>query len=200
MPPKATSPAPPFQPSATDPRGVAGKWIVIGIFGLALAGAVGSWIFRYYATHRAARFWGTEAARLIRDAPQVDFYYLVDGEATLNHADLLEKLTQPGVCGKVDVSQARGIVHLRNALVEDRSFDWRASPKEPPPAGWMLRFNDPATKDEVWIAFAEAYDFCRLLGEAPGAEIISCEPIADGLQEVFNEYSAMPQIVPLGYH
>jgi hypothetical protein len=196
MPPKAMSTKPAVQHPTTDPPGVAGKWIVIGVFGLALAGAVGSWLFRYYATHQAARFWGAKSAILIRDAPQVDFYYLVNGEATLNDADLLDELTQPGVCGKVDVSQGRGIVHLRNALVEDRSFDWHTTPKEPPSAGWMLRFSDPATKSETWIAFDDGGNFCRLLGTEPDAEIVSCEPIARGLQEVFNEFSAVPPIVP----
>lgn len=196
MSPKATSPASAAPHPTTDPPGVAGKWIVIGVFGLALVGAVGSWLFRYYATHQAARFWGAKSAVLIRDAPQVDFYFLVNGEATLNDADLLEKLTQPGVCSKVDVSRGRGIVHLRNALLEDRSFDWQMTPAAPPPAGWMLRFSDPTTKDEAWIAFATGSNFCRLLGADQDAEIVSCEPIARGLTEVFNEFSAVPPIVP----
>ena len=47
---------------------LSGKLVIIGIVGVALAGAGAGWWFRYNATHRAAEFWGPQAVRLIRDA------------------------------------------------------------------------------------------------------------------------------------
>jgi hypothetical protein len=45
-----------------------GKLLIFGILTVAVLLAGASWWFRYIATHRAARFWGPEAVRLIRDA------------------------------------------------------------------------------------------------------------------------------------
>jgi hypothetical protein len=63
----------------------------------------------------------------------------------------------------------------------------------------MLRFNDPATNEEVSIAFAHGGDYCALLDESTGQRVISCEPISAGLWEMFNELTAVPPIVPPEY-
>src|SRR5438270_10988443 len=89
---------------------VSGKLVIIGVVTVSLIGAVASWLFRYNATHRAAKFWGPEAAVLIRDAPHV----------TVKR----RPLTGNFFANEVDVSHARGLVHLRNALLEDQDFDW----------------------------------------------------------------------------
>ena len=56
------------QPESQPPRTrvVSGKLIILGILAVALLAAGISWVFRYNATHHAAGFWGSKAARLIR--------------------------------------------------------------------------------------------------------------------------------------
>jgi hypothetical protein len=163
-----------------------GKLLILGILTVALLLAGTSWWFRYRATHRAAQFWGPEAARLIRDAPGV----------------MLVKLNSPAPGGEegddranlYDVSQAPGMVHLRNALVEDRSFDWPSSNSGPPPNDdfaqhWGLSFDDPDTREHLLIAFSAD---CRLAAAAAKEKTphaISTAPIAAGLREMFEEMS-----------
>src|SRR5262245_471220 len=94
--------------SQSPQSGTSGKLVILGVVAIATVAAAASWWFRYKATHRAAEFWGSEDARLIRDAPIVEMY-------------------EPAR----DISAARGLVHLRNALLEDRSFQWPSKPVSP---------------------------------------------------------------------
>jgi hypothetical protein len=107
--------------------------------GVLAAGA--SWWFRFAATHQAARFWGPEAAQLIRDAEQVDLLALEQTGGPVSDSLLTVAGVPWRIAGSHDVSQAPGLTHLRNALLEDRSFDW---PAQDAPAGieWThgLRF------------------------------------------------------------
>ena len=211
MPPKADTPAPPIQPAET---GVSGKFLIIGIFLLAFAGAGGSWLFRYNATHRSARFWGPEAARLIRDAPQVKLYRdpLVIArkirDAARSGAEksdvdaALAGMNQKIADSAIDVSNAHGLAHLRNALLEDRNFVWPVKDltlldiKNIEAPYWYLVFQDPTTGKFTKIYFSED---CRQgmrtsnpqgpVGNQDG-KLISTEPIAAGLAEMFAEFSA----------
>jgi hypothetical protein len=174
-----------LQPPRT--RAVSGKLIILSILALALLAAGTSWVFRYNATHQAAEFWGPNAARLIRDGPKVEFVERSDGV----NPDYLFDV--PVV--RRDISSARGLTHLRNALLEDRSFDW--SPRERVlPYDWRhwgLRFRDSELTGSLVIWFSE--DFCqamRVTRVDPGRpiKVISCEPIANGLAEMFSEFGA----------
>jgi hypothetical protein len=95
-----------------------GKRLILGVVAACLVAAAASWWFRYSATHRAAEFWGPQAVALIRDAPHVTLRSdapSADGEGTAE-ADVPR-----------DISQAKGLTHLRNALLEDASYDWTAT-------------------------------------------------------------------------
>jgi hypothetical protein len=160
-----------------------GTLLVAGIFVVALLAAGASWWFRFAATHRAVQFWGPEAAGLIRDAPVVEL--IVRADDTLLITD------------NRDISHARGLVHLRNALLEDHSFAW--PPRDDVPDAnweWALAFSDPSRAAKVMIRFSSD---CRLAsrvvldpGPSTGADdqsarAISCEPIADGLRTFLAE-------------
>jgi hypothetical protein len=150
-----------------------GKLVIIGIITLAVASAAASWWFRYSATHRAVNFWGPDAAELIRDAPRVSLVRLILGDPPATR----------------DISKAPGILHLRNALLEDRSFQWRQSfGAAPKGGGWKLVFSDPATGEEFAIRFTTdcggAFDDSQ-----PSKRSISTAPIAEGLREIFTELS-----------
>src|SRR5882724_5292436 len=110
-----------------------GKLLIITMFVAALAAAAASWWFRYEATHQSAQFWGPEAARLIRDAPTVELLTLQLADKTqsapsspdtsaLSVSTFGHKIWT--IAAKRNISTAPGLSHLRNALLEDRSFNW----------------------------------------------------------------------------
>lgn len=110
-------------PTATSEK--SGKTLILGVLVLALAMAAAAWWFRYSQTHRAVELWGPQAAVLIRDAPRVT----LRSDAASKDA---EGAAETDVAR--DISQAKGLTHLRNALLEDNSYDWTA--KGPADTNW----------------------------------------------------------------
>jgi hypothetical protein len=171
-------------PSAS---GTSGKLVIIGIVTIAIWAAAISWYFRYNATHRAAKFWGPETAVLIRDAPQVTlFKQLPAVQGNADHST-------------IDISSAGGLLHLRNALLEDHSFIW-TTPEDPPnPAAdiryWWLQFNNTKTGKTamIWLTkdCNQAAKYISLPNErADELAPISTEPMAKGLREMFAEFTS----------
>ena len=146
-------------------KDASGKLVIIGILAVALAAAGASWWFRYNATRRTADFWGSEDARLIRDAPSVLLY------------------TSEGP--DQEISSARGLLHLRAALLEDRSFRWPARAVSDD-VDWEhgLIFRDESASRGLPIFFSS--DF-RWVTELDSDTMLSCEPMANGLREMFTE-------------
>lgn len=168
MSPKADSREPSTMPQGAE---ISGKWIIIGVLAVALIGAGTSWWFRYYTTHRTAQFWGPTMARLIRDAATVE---------TL----------EP----RRDISAAKGLVHLRNALLEDRSFNWPAK-RITDDLQWQhgLRFGNNSESQIARIMFSSDFRWVRI----PDNEtMLSCEPIAAGLRQMFAEFEELPTTAP----
>jgi len=170
------------RPSET---GKSGKLLIIGIMIVALAAAAISWWFRYSATHGVATFWGPDVARLIRDARVVEIWHPakpleVPRSASLffNHSDLH------------DISSAHGLVHLRNALLQDHDFNWPPT-KVSPDVEWTqgLRFVDGGTG--VLVMFSRDFKCVRTPNSG---EMLSCEPMAKGLHDMFDEFMGMTSI------
>jgi hypothetical protein len=165
---------------------ISGKLIIIGILAVGLVAAGASWWFRYVATHRAAQFWGPEGVRLIRDAPTV---YLIK----LATAEQPHGLVGPtGVA--YEISKARGLLHLRNALLEDRSFDWtnlgaKPTGKDTFLGQWELLFLDDGPKAQLNILFtADCRHASVRADDVDPNWTISTEPISGGLCDIFNEF------------
>ena len=177
-----------------------GKLVIIGIVIVALAAAGTSWWFRYNATHRAVRFWGPEAAVLIRDAPKVTLFRMPSAEIVRLAEDDAARARFDD--SAYDITKARGLVHLRNALLDDRSFIWpRSGEPWPNPVSdighWYLSFHDPQSSNTVLMMFSkDCRQAARLkLGFAAyNLTSISTEPIAAGLAEMFGELSTAPPV------
>jgi hypothetical protein len=152
---------------------VSGKLVIISILTLALAAAGISWWFRYTTTHRAVRFWGPGTARLIRDAPIVEFC-----EYGREANDDYQKLVN-----RRDISNSPGLIHLRNALLEDRSFKWPAEYGRPGSWGWALVFRDPSG-NAATLNFTSDW---RYVDSTEGEYIVACEPISSGLEKFVDE-------------
>lgn len=169
-------------PPASEGSAVSGKLVIISILFVALAAAGVSWAFRFYATHRSAGFWGPQTARLIRNAPTIKLSRIDRGPGGTVKTEIDR-----------DVSHAPGITHLRNALLEDKSFDWLGSNEAPAvEAAWRLQFlgESPSEVADVYFTADLNYTFHPVAGHRIRG--VSCAPISAGLLELFTEMTAGP--------
>ena len=177
-----------------------GKLVILGILTVALIMAGASWWYRYAATHKAVQFWGPDSAELIRDAPRV--LLLQNPPADISDLAQEDPIRAGFDESATDVSHAPGLLHLRNALLEDRSFDWPKSsdPVTQPVSDighWQLVFHDPRTnQNSALIRFSKD---CRQAVKWEPAFMakldvaISTKPIiAAGLRQIFAEMRARP--------
>jgi hypothetical protein len=180
--------------------GVSGKLVIIGIVTIAFWAAAMSWWFRYNATNRAAKFWGSEVAALIRDAPQVTLRMMPTNSGAAQ-ASLVQS--------DIDISRAQGLTHLRNALLEDHNFLWpepNARPEAAEDFGdgkWILEFRDPKGGKAVSLQFPQDCTHAAPVAEEKiGTEKLTTIPttpvMAKGLREMFAEFSDAQSIAPPG--
>ena len=130
---------------------VQGKYVIIFIFGTALAAAVFAWTFQYMRGRHILELWGVDNARLIRvEGKSVTLLELADDPREANNEE--EALSQETfeidgqeffVEESRDVSEVRGLIHARQALIEDGSFQWD-QPRGDCQAQWqyVLQFAD----------------------------------------------------------
>src|SRR5262249_405292 len=93
---------------------------------------------------------------------------------------------------KRDVSTAPGLTHLRNALLEDRSFDWEDAMESTQGEDWPppIAFGGTDPAGSMLILFGD--NFARALKRGPGRatlQMVSTRPIAAGLAETINDWS-----------
>ncbi len=165
----------------------------MAILSVALLAAVASWWFRYTMTHRSADFWGPATAQLIRDASVVQFWPLQDAE-DLEAIEAAEKnaeaVADPAMFH--DVTTAPGLVHMRTALLDDRSFSWPAihEPREVR-WKWALRFRDGKSDQQAVILVAENGEFVADFDDR--VHTLSAKPIAEGLRKMIGEFQTHTQ-------
>jgi len=119
--------------------------LTIGI----LAGAVSVWV-HYQAGRRALKYWGPVGALLLRDADRVRLTRL---QPATDAADVKFK----GIANRdweaqqtVDVSHRAGVLHIREALLHDSTFDWKAGPGNCQPESLFL-FVFQSGEDELEV-------------------------------------------------
>jgi hypothetical protein len=162
-------------------KNASGKFVIIAIVAVAVAAAGASWWFRYSATNRAAEYWDPIVARLIRDAPVVELYKY---DRLPNAAFLSEHESYLDVGAGRDISHAPGLVHLRSALLEDRSFSWPPEDMKSVSWGWVLVFRESPRGLAVMLHFTSDWSYVA----GPNHQrMLSCRPIAAGLAKFVNE-------------
>lgn len=164
----------------SPPRsGVLAAVLLLAI-GVAAAG-IAWWNTRSH-TRRTLDFWGSEAALLIRDAPRV----------TAGRVEVKQHAKDIAVLQQRDISRAKGLVHLRHALLDDRSFAWAANPNKDESIGYSLKFAGETSELTVYFSG----DFSRLevlLGKDDARSLdrdrvsLSTEPISQGLRHYFSD-------------
>lgn len=140
------SPNDPADASSPAPKLIEGKHAIIGVFVIALAGALGSWWYHGQLQRRAISLWGGDVAELIQTAPRVELLKLepTSDDAANDDREMLEAAgLKLMVVQRRDLSRAAGLIHLRHSLISDKSYLWSASPADCQPRWrYALRFSD----------------------------------------------------------
>ncbi len=114
-----------------------GRSLVVGLVLLGLAAAATGIAYQRWQTRRCLDFYGPEVARLVASAPRVELLTLAPGAGP---GRLVATMVR-------DVTNAKGLVHLRRGLVEDANFAWAqpAGAERLPDDAWDLAFvfSDP---------------------------------------------------------
>jgi len=139
--------------------------LAIITLGVSMA-SVAVW-YHHRSGQKCLEIWGIEGANLIRHAKQIEALRLGPRDTTTSNesAEPIETLTfgdrEVAVLGRLDISQARGLLHARHALIVDHNFDpEQQSASLTPSWQYALRFHDGDR--EVLLAFDPDHDYVRL--------------------------------------
>jgi hypothetical protein len=121
---------------------VRGKLVILFIFGLSAVMGGYAWWHHYSQGRKCLELWGGEAAALIRYAPVVEAIRF--GGPSEKSGDALSIGGPSFLVEQIaDVSGTPGLVHARQALIEDASFQWKQpAATEPPKWTYGMRFRD----------------------------------------------------------
>jgi len=138
--------------SATQSPTSAGKFAVLAMLLVGVLAATFAWWWNFNRGRESLHFFGSQAAKLIRTAPTVEILVpladVAEGEST---NDVMQRYGVHGV-RRIDVSQARGLIHARTSLLNDASYK---SDLHPPlhATAYFICFRDPAS--EILLGFTE---------------------------------------------
>jgi hypothetical protein len=167
---------------------IRGKLAVLAMLAVALAAAGTAWSFNYYRGRRTLDFYGRGAALLIRTAPQVELLELAGvDEIALPNAEILVVDGQVlQVVRRLDISQAKGLIHARTSLLADSSYVWDAEPCDYyPSAHYAVRFADIS-------AATLAFDFhCQRVWHVEHERSVAlADKVAQGWEEFLAKQAA----------
>ena len=144
-----------------------GTYLVAAIIAVAVLSAGITIAYHWSQSRFTVAYWGGEHATQIRAAEEVR---LVD----LNSDAAAE-----------DISKAKGLVHFRQALIEDASFVGTV-PRDEANPNWKVevRFIDPDTQQETTVQFDLDGG---LVGLPDREDVLNAQPIAEGLRTFFDD-------------
>ncbi len=134
-----------------------GKLVIVTMLGVGLCAAAFAAWYQYRGQHRAHDHWGTTSAVLISEAPRVTVLWLGESgpqeESTFQDQPADAEPARPRrvefgdrswkVLSSKDGQAARGIKNIRQALVQDTTFDWNSPPlDEEPEWQYAIGFTD----------------------------------------------------------
>jgi len=165
-----------------------GNKLVLLMCALAAVAAAVGWWSRYASTHLAADFWGPETAALLQGPSQVELLKFDIAENDL----VAEQLAGRRIVSRHDISQAKGLTHLRSALVEDRNFVWDKKPggcKFSKPGGcnpwaWGFRFHSENASTTVLLS-SDFSKLAKLHADSKTMTVISCPALVQPLTTYF---------------
>jgi hypothetical protein len=167
-------------------RTLPGKYAIATIVLLGVAAAVYSQIFNARLQRRALDLWGKRNAELMVNGPLANALLLGPADAKGDGAEL-ERLMVGGehftVLAEKDAATKPGFSHLRQSLVNERSFDWSAEIEACRPRWkYALEFSDG--NHAIMLLIAPNCGFVRLTETGATA---SMQPVMKGIVEFMQE-------------
>ena len=150
-----------------------GRLTIVLIFAVALAMGAYGWWHNFRQGQQSLQFWGSDAAVLIRFAPDVQLLLLdpvPDSNRRLETLDIGQR--RLAVIQRVEISQVPGLVHARHALIEDASFDWSTT-RLPDQPNWQFALRFLRKKQQVTVAFDTNCNRVALVGQTPNAKLLA---------------------------
>jgi len=125
-------------------RGMSGGPLVLGLLGLAAGLAAFAVWFQWNQTRRCLEFFGPAVATRIQEAQRVELWGRLRGRPDGRGLEASQRL---------DLSSARGLVHLRRGLVEDANYAWTQPSGSRDPDRWdvALAFFDRGSESPAAI-------------------------------------------------
>ena len=171
---------------------IEGKYAILAVLFLGLIGAVGGWWYRGQLQRNAITFLGADNATLIQEAPSV-FLWELD-PADVSHVSGEEQALAVAnrefiVTNRVQTGRAPGLIHQRQSMINDRSYDWKPTDACCAPEWkYALRFDGEAKR-----AVTVLLDFsCFQLLVLENQRMISMKPMAAGLEKFIAAQLAKP--------
>ena len=143
----------------------AGRLLIILTFGIAIAGAAGAWLHRYYQTDEVQRRFGPTTLGLIMRAPQVIAHVRIGEEER----------------SQKDVTRAPGMLNIRHMLASDFSYGDRQEMMLP--TQWSLEFIDGDRR----VRFGFHHDCRAAMDETSGSTATVVDEAASNIRSFFAE-------------
>lgn len=155
-----------------------GAWAIAIMFGIGLALAGGSVVYHSTQGRKCLEFWGSRDGELIRHAKGVEAWLLADAAEEPKVGDASEVITidsqRRWIKRRLDLGNARGLVHARHALIMDANYDWSREVKAEdaiPASAWTHAIRFSEGKEEVVLLFDFREHRVRRLDRLPGVSL-----------------------------
>jgi len=173
-----------------------GKRLTILILLIATLAAALGWWHNMNKGRAALAFWGGRVAHRIRTAAAVELWVFATDDGFVARQEAFGNRVFR-IARVIDISQAPGLVHARQALISDPSFDWEASVSgaaggaDTAKTSWQyaMRFSSEGESNFVLLDLEHAW---AAEGEHPGRS--AKLTIGDGLRKFLKEQLDAAQV------
>ena len=189
------------------PMTVNGKTVILLILAVALGSAALSWWNQYRRGQRVLELWGADVAYRIRLAPETELLALATSGGTSGDGAAASP-APPADAGLtvgsrvIPVQQRRsltgspGLVHARQALIQDSSYEWDApTPTDEIAWRYAVQFRDPRDSQATsLLLFDPESGWIKETQRGTGARLVPL--IRQGLDRLFRERLQSPGATP----
>jgi hypothetical protein len=160
-----------------------GKLVILLMLMTAVAAAGVAWWYQFRQGGKVLQLWGSAAAYRIRLAPKCELWQLAPLSDEENDERLLVNDQAWTIAARRDITEARGLVHARQALIQDANYLFEVPPHDKlPDWSYALRFQDESGQTLLVFALADGWVF-----EPQSGRYARLTPIIGGLQKFFRE-------------
>jgi hypothetical protein len=161
-----------------------GNQLILGMMLVALLMASFAWWYRYNQGQRVLSHWGREPSMMMRYAPTLELWKLQPaGESSSETIQIGDRKLE--IVERLDITKVPGIVHARQSLVEDASFDWQASGDIVCQPSWPWAFSFVDQDRRTTVAFDFDCDMAQLLGSDRRQVLV--KKVTEGLELIISE-------------